>query len=385
MKYRCSAIALLFVAFLLSSCVSPPSDTRSAEEIFSAMSIEEKVAQLFVICPEQLDKAFTPEDAQLPYDARRVRLSVEMKKTLKDYPVGGFIFFGKNIENKAQLKKLTSDLSKACAISPILAVDEEGGRVARLAKTELLGIENLEPMEAIGEAGDVGEAWNAGAYIGGYLREYGFTMDFAPVADVNTNPQNIVIGSRSFGSEPVLVSQMDAAFLAGLHSQGIKGCLKHFPGHGDTKGDTHDDYVAVTKTWEEILDCELVPFRENFVRADSVMVAHVTFTDVDSSYPASLSKSLITEKLRGELGYDGIVLTDALNMGAIEKNYGSAEAALLAFEAGNDILLMPYHFFDAYDGVLKAVNSGRISEERLNESVMRILHLKGYEQSFSER
>ena len=376
-----SVLILIVAAFALLAigCASTTKrgNTAIAPEILSAMTTEEKVAQLFIITPDQLDLSLPSEEALNPRAAGHTSLTAEMKKTLRSYHVGGFIIFAKNIKNQEQLKKLTADLSKTCSFSPIISVDEEGGRVARLARTQELGIENVGAMGEIGSAGNTQKAQEAGAYIGGYLRQYGFTMDFAPVADVNTNPENIVIGDRSFGSEPQLVSDMDGAFLAGLHKMGIKGCLKHFPGHGDTKGDTHADYVAVTKTWEEILDCELVPFKNNFPAADSVMVAHVTFTDVDDEYPASLSKKLIGEKLRGELGYDGIVLTDALNMGAIEKNYGSAEASILAFEAGNDILLMPKDFEAAYNAVLEAVQTGRISTERLNQSVLRILKFKG--------
>lgn len=365
------------VAFGGVSCASVPivPDERTATDMLLDMTLEEKVAQLFVISPEQLNTSLT--EKRHSASKKTTKLTAAMKQTLRDYPVGGFILFGNNIKSKRQLKKLTRDLAAASGVAPIIAVDEEGGRVARLANTSSLGIKNVGAMENIGKTLDTENARAAGAYIGSYLREYGFTLDFAPVADVNTNPDNIVIGARSFGSDPALVAAMDGAFLEGLHTAGIKGCLKHFPGHGDTSGDTHEDYVSVTKTWDAILDAELVPFRENFSKTDCVMVAHVTFTDVDDTYPASLSKTLITEKLRGELGYDGIVLTDALNMGAIKKNYGSAEGSIRAFEAGNDILLMPQHFTEAYDGVLEAVKTGRISEERLNESVLRILRFKG--------
>ena len=305
-------------------------------------------------------------------------MTSEMKENLKKYPVGGFLLFQKNIESESQLKKFNENLKKACAISPIIAVDEEGGRVARLARTESLGIKNVGAMEEIGKTGDTQKAQEAGAYIGSYLDEYGFTFDFAPVADVNSNPQNTVIGDRAFGSEPNEVAKMVGAFLDGLHSSKIKGCIKHFPGHGDTKDDPHKSFVSVEKTWDELNECELIPFKENFSKADSVMIAHISLTNVTSDgLPASLSKELI-DKLRGELGYDGVVLTDALNMGAIKTYYDSAYAAILAFEAGNDILLMPQDFEKAYDGVLSAVKNGRISEKRLNESVMRILKLKGF-------
>ncbi len=369
---------ILALGITACSSMKQVEDNRRAEEVLASMTTKEKIAQLFVLRIEQLDLTITPEQAHAAYDNGRKSFSRQMKSTFSAYPVGGFCIFGKNIKSKSQLKKLNHSINSLSPVRPIIAIDEEGGRVARLAKTESLEINNVGPMEDVGKTGEVEKAFEAGAYIGSYLHEYGFTIDFAPVADVNTNPDNIVIGNRSFGSDPHLVAKMDSAFLSGLHSSGMKGCLKHFPGHGDTAQDTHADYVGVTKNWQEIVDCELIPFKENFHSADCVMVAHVSFTNVDKDYPASLSKKLISEKLRGELGYKGIILTDALDMGAIEKNYGSAEAAVLAFEAGNDILLMPKDFIQAYKGMLEAVNSGRISMERLDESVLRILSLKGY-------
>lgn len=369
-----ACISLALSAIMLSACASSATvyprekkyDFSDARTILSQMSLEEKVAQLFVIVPEQIDsKSVT-------------KTSRAFSKKLSAYPVGGFILFASHIENPRQLRKFTASLKKASLIPPVIAVDEEGGRVARLGRHENFFLPKFGNMASVGRTGNPDNARGAGQIIGSYLASYGFTMDFAPVADVNTNPRNVVIGDRAFGSEPRLVAEMDEAFLSGLHSAGIKGCIKHFPGHGDTKGDTHAEYVAVTKTWDEIKGCELVPFTENFQNTDSVMVAHVTFVDVDSEYPASLSKKLITGKLRGELGYKGIVLTDALNMGAIEKNYGSGEASVLAFEAGNDILLMPENFPEAYKAVLEAVKSGRITQNRLDESVLRILSLKGY-------
>ena len=369
-----SAFCLVLLSLVFSACSSTTKlaeskkqyDLRDAETILSQMSLEEKVAQLFVIIPEELDQKALH------------KVSSKFVKNLAKYPVGGFILFARHIENPRQLRNFTEALKEVSPIPPIIAVDEEGGRVARLARHEEFFLPKFANMDSVGKSGDVENARGAGQIIGSYLYSFGFNMDFAPVADVNTNPENIVIGARAFGSDPYLVSKMDAAFLSGLHSTGVKGCIKHFPGHGDTKGDTHAEYVAVTKTWDEIKKVELIPFIENFKNADCVMVAHVTFMDVDSEYPASLSKKLISEKLRGELGYDGLVLTDALDMGAIEKNYGSGEASLLAFEAGNDILLMPQNFNEAYEGMISAVKSGRISEERLNESVLRILRLKGF-------
>ncbi len=328
------------------------------------------MAQLFIITPEQLVSGVIHGAQTEPNSA--------LAKAAEKYPVAGFILFARNIKNPAQTRTFTKSLSSLTPIPAILAIDEEGGRVARLARNENFFLPKFKSMGAVGKSGNIENARGAGQIIGSYLSTFGFTVDFAPDVDVNTNPENIVIGDRAFGENPQLVADMAGAFLNGLHSTGVKGCIKHFPGHGDTKGDTHAEYVAVTKNWEELKTCELIPFKQNFGLTDCIMIAHVTCTALDSVYPASLSRKLITDKLRGEMGYKGLILSDALDMGAIEKNYGSGEASVLAFEAGNDIILMPKDFHAGYEAVLEAVRSGRISEERLNESVIRILQLKGY-------
>lgn len=373
-----TAASFLAVA-LLAGCASTPRANPSkkreikltnAAHILSQMTTEEKVAQLFIITPEQLVSGEIHGAQTEPNSA--------LSKSAEKYPVAGFILFARNIKNPAQTRALTKSLSSLTPIPAILAIDEEGGRVARLARNENFFLPKFKSMGTVGKTGNIENARGAGQIIGSYLSTFGFTVDFAPDVDVNTNPENIVIGDRAFGENPQIVADMAGAFLSGLHSTGVKGCIKHFPGHGDTKGDTHAEYVAVTKSWEELKSCELIPFKQNFSVTDSVMIAHVTCTAIDTDYPASLSKKLITDKLRGELGYKGVVLSDALDMGAIEKNYGSGEASVLAFEAGNDIILMPKDFHAGYEAVLEAVRSGRISKERLNESVLRILQLKGY-------
>ena len=374
MKKIAFTLSLLMLSFLIFACASSPSvydsrlekfQTATAEEILSQMTTEEKIAQLFVICPEQLE----PKSLK--------KASRKFSSLLQKYPVGGFIFFGRNLENPAQTRAFLSELRDKSLLPPILSIDEEGGRVARLARSENFFLPKFRNMDSVGRTKATENARGAGQIIGSYLATFGFNLDFAPVVDVNTNPDNIVIGDRAFGSEPESVSDMAGAFLSGLHSTGVKGCIKHFPGHGDTKGDTHLDYVAVTKDWEELKKCELIPFVKNISSADCVMVAHVTCSKIDSSFPASLSKILITEKLRGELGYQGLILTDSLRMKAISKNYGSDQACVLAFEAGNDILLMPANFYESYEAMLEAVRSGRISMARLDESLLRILHFKG--------
>lgn len=377
-------ILISSVLFFFTACatlktdIENSSDTKiikKAEQLLSEMTLEEKVGQLFVIQPDQLDLKFGNVKVYKYWKS----LPSSQKKNLKKYPVGGFIIFGMNIKSEKQLKALNAQLKAACKITPFMAVDEEGGRVARLGNTKALGLKRLPSMEDIGATGDVKKAYQAGEYIGSYLSEYGFNWDYAPVTDVNTNPENRVIGNRAFGSDPKLVADMANAYLEGLHVYNVMGCIKHFPGHGDTKDDTHEDFVYVAKNWEELKKCELIPFVNTFKNADSVMIAHVTVPAVSGEeVPASLSKEMITGKLRNELGYKGLILTDALGMGAIKKHYGSANAAIMAFNAGNDVILMPADFYNAWDGMVAAAKDGRISEKRLNESVLKILKMKGY-------
>lgn len=233
-------------------------------------------------------------------------------------------------------------------------------------------------MQKIGKSGKASKAKDVGYTIGKYLKKYEFNLDFAPVADINTNKKNIVIGKRAFGSTPSLVSKMVDAEIKGFHKAKIMACVKHFPGHGDTKGDTHTGYVSIKKNWNALKKCEIVPFKKAFSSAtDMVMVAHITANKVSKDkLPASLSYNMITKKLRKELKYNGVVITDSMEMGAVADNYTSAESAVMAIKAGADIVLMPYDFKAAYNAVLKAVKSGKISEKRLNESVLRILKLK---------
>ncbi len=373
------AFTLLFVGCKSAHFQRSLSDDVSAEEILAGLSLNEKIGQLFVISPDQLDLEISLNDVMSVKSVPHTFMSFQMEKTYSDYPAGGFILFAKNIKNPRQLKNFTRQINSVSKVRPIISIDEEGGRVVRIAKNNRFPVINVGPMQDIGKTGDIDYARRVGEYIGSYLSEYGFTMNFAPVADVNTNPENIVIGDRAFGSEPEKVSEMVGAFLQGLHSKGIAGCIKHFPGHGDTKDDTHADYVEVRKSWAELQNCELIPFKNNLKLVDSVMLAHVTLSALGpDSLPCSLSKNVVTGKLRKEMGFDGLILTDSLAMGAIEKNYGSEKAAILAIEAGNDILLMPYDYKAAYKAVVDAVITGKIPEERINESVLRILRFKGY-------
>lgn len=348
------------------------------EKILKSMTIEEKVGQLFIVRPETLDPKYTKKQAGNTKKYAVTKINKNITKSLKKYKVGGIVMFAKNIKNPKQITKLNKDLQKNAKRKLFICVDEEGGSVARIANNKNFKVKKYPDMQKIGKSGKASKAKDVGYTIGKYLKKYEFNLDFAPVADINTNKKNIVIGKRAFGSTPSLVSKMVDAEIKGFHKAKIMACVKHFPGHGDTKGDTHTGYVSIKKNWNALKKCEIVPFKKAFSSAtDMVMVAHITANKVSKDkLPASLSYNMITKKLRKELKYNGVVITDSMEMGAVADNYTSAESAVMAIKAGADIVLMPYDFKAAYNAVLKAVKSGKISEKRLNESVLRILKLK---------
>lgn len=348
------------------------------EKILKSMTLEEKVGQLFIVRPETLDPKYTKKQAGNTKKYAVTKINKNITKSLKKYKVGGIVMFAKNIKNPKQITKLNKDLQKNAKRKLFICVDEEGGSVARIANNKNFKVKKYPDMQKIGKSGKASKAKDVGYTIGKYLKKYEFNLDFAPVADINTNKKNIVIGKRAFGSTPSLVSKMVDAEIKGFHKAKIMACVKHFPGHGDTKGDTHTGYVSIKKNWNALKKCEIVPFKKAFSSAtDMVMVAHITANKVSKDkLPASLSYNMITKKLRKELKYNGVVITDSMEMGAVADNYTSAESAVMAIKAGADIVLMPYDFKAAYNAVLKAVKSGKISEKRLNESVLRILKLK---------
>lgn len=335
-----------------------------ADSCIAEMSLENKVAGLFMITPESLTGVDTV-----------IQAGDTTKQKLSEYPVGGLIYFSKNIKSADQLKEML-DATRNTMIYPVfLAVDEEGGSVSRVAGAGLA--DDVGDMSEIGSTCDPEKAKETGTTIGAYLSQLGFNVDFAPVADV-VSVENSVIGSRSFGSDPNVVGTMVAAEVQGLQESGVSACLKHFPGIGDATTDPHDEKTVSEKTLEDMQQTDLPAFQAGIdAGADFVMVSHMSLSNiVGDDTPCSLSGTVINDLLRNQLGYDGIVITDALDMSAITDSYSSAEAAVKAIEAGADMLLMPENFEEAYQGVLEAVQNGTISEERINESLKRIYRVK---------
>lgn len=359
---------------------STASPSAAPAGLLGEMTLREKVGQLFLVRPDALDPALSQQTIDDADVSGVTEVSETMAAFLEEYPVGGVVLFGKNITDEVQLRGLIAGLQRSSPVPLLIGIDEEGGVVARLANSPGFGLPQYESAAAVGAQGtDAVRAMSA--EIGTYLAGYGINLDFAPVADVNTNPDNPVIGTRAFSSDPQEAADCVNAAVEGFSRAGVLCCLKHFPGHGDTAGDSHDGTVYTEKTMEELRACEFLPF-EAGIRAGAplVMVGHIAAPNAvegeESDLPATFSRVLITDVLRDELGFAGVVLTDSLAMGAITETYTPGEAAVLALQAGADLLLMPAGLAQAYDGVLAAVEDGRLTEECIDESVARILALK---------
>ena len=379
MKRRTIVIALALALMISMIPVCGTSSTgrayadeeKTAEEILAGMSLEDKVGQMFMASPDAVKNG----------GGSITKLTGPMKKKLRYYNLGGLIMFDRHIKSPSQIKAFNSALTKASydysGLPMLIAVDEEGGSVTRIAHNSKFKVTKFKTMKAIGKTGKTSKAKLVGKTIGTYLKKYGFTVDFAPVADTLTDPKNKVIGNRSFGTKPSLVSKMVSAEIDGFHTAGIMVTLKHYPGHGGTRTDTHTQTVKLTKSWSKLKKSDLVPFINNLKKTDLVMASHIRCTGVSKkAAPASLSKLMIQKKLRNELGYDGVVITDSMGMKAISGKYGPAKASVMAIKAGCDIVLCPSSLSKAYSGVLKAVRSGEIPESRIDESVLRIIKLK---------
>ncbi len=378
MTFAIGAIALL-AACGDDSSSAPDSSASSETSVLDIkkMSLREKVGQMFFVRPEALDTTIHWTEYQDLPDYKLQQVNKTMRDVSKDYPVGGMILYAHNIVDEAQLGEFIAEI-RTLNGSPLLAIDEEGGRIARIANNENFDVPKYESMAAIAESGDPSEAYKAAFTIGSYVKKYGFDIDYAPVADVNTNPENIVIGARAFSDDPETAAEFVVSYLNGLDSAGVVGTLKHFPGHGDVKTDTHSGYAETNKTWEEMLECEMIPFKAGIeAGAQMIMTAHIAAPKVTGDdLPATLSSVILQDKLRGELGFKGIIVTDAMDMGAITTQFGNAEAAIKSIQAGVDVVLCSKDFTQVFDAVVNAVEKGNIKETRIDESVKRILELK---------
>lgn len=338
-----------------------------AQALLESMTLEEKVYQMFMVSPEQL----TGTD---PYEYE-TEFNDVTRAAIEAHPVGGVIFFGGNIADPAQIEAFISSYQEASSMGLFIGIDEEGGNITRIASNPAFEVEEFSPMRFI-ESDD--EAYHAGNTIGSYLKDYGFNVDFAPVTDVDSNPDNTVIGDRAFSDDPQVVASRVSECIRGFHDSGMICTMKHFPGHGDTVADTHFEAASIDRSMDEIRACELIPFISGIdAGADFIMAAHITTPQADpEGLPASLSHYWLTDILRYELGFEGIIITDSMIMQAVTDEYSSSQAAVAAVYAGNDIILMPEDLEEAAQGVIAAVDGGVIPEDRIDSSVLRIIDKK---------
>ena len=341
---------------------------QKLDEIVNAgievMPLEDKVAGLFIVTPEAITGVSTA-----------IKAGDGTKKALSDYAVGGIVYFSKNIRSQEQLQEMVSNTKLYSNYPLFIAVDEEGGSVSRLAEAGL-GTK-VDTAQELAQSGDVNNAYLAGDTIGQYLADYGFNLDFAPVADLD-NVEKSVIGNRSFGADAATVSPYVTSMMQGLADHEITACVKHFPGIGSTTQDTHKGLASTDRTAEEFRASEFVVFQAAIdAGADMIMVSHMSAPALaGDGTPCSLSEAVVTNILRNELGFKGVIITDALNMSAISEYYSADEAAVMALRAGCDMLLMPEDFEKAYNGVLQAVRDGVIAEERIDDALRRIYRIK---------
>ena len=340
-------------------------EEQSVQDMLGGMTLEEKLCQLFFVTPEALSGGTAVCEADEALYAG-----------LAAYPVGGVILFGDNIAGREQVTALLSGMQGASRIPLLLGVDEEGGLVSRLSGAGIT--QRYDPMAVYGAEGATDRVEEIGGELAAALRSVGFTVDFAPVADIVTNPNNTEIGSRSFSSDPAVASEMVRAMVRGLQNGGCGACLKHFPGMGSTETDSHYGTSISPRTLDELRQSELLPFAAGIDEGvGMVMVSHMSLPNaLGDDTPCDLSPEIVTGLLREELGFNDVVITDSHAMASISARYGAGEAALLAIQAGCDIVLMPSDLDAAVTALLHAVNNGELTEARIDESVTRILTLK---------
>ncbi|MFJ7408209.1 MULTISPECIES: beta-N-acetylhexosaminidase [unclassified Lysinibacillus] len=335
-------------------------ENQSISEVISKMSLEDKIGQMILA------------------GVSGTTMDANAKQLINQLHVGGIILYKYNFDTPAQTIKLVNQLKakNSSNLPLILGVDQEGGRVTRLPGE----LENFPPNKQIGQVNNPDFSYKVGKLLGHELKEFGLNLDFAPVLDINSNPNNPVIGDRSFGNNPEIVSKLGIQTMKGIQSQNVITTIKHFPGHGDTSVDSHLDIPIVNKSLNQLKELELIPFERAINQgADVVMVAHILLPQLDKTNPGTMSKAVMTNLLRKQLGFTGVIMTDDMTMGAITGHFDIGKASVESVKAGSDIILVGHD----YNNVVKiisslkdAVKNGEISEQKLNESIERIIQLK---------
>lgn len=338
-----------------------PNEKEKLDILIEKMSLEEKIGQMI----------FGGIDG--------TSYSDEAKSLISDYHVGGIILFKNNLETTEKAVELLNQLKRSNQEKDIplfLGVDQEGGRVERLPDEVI----SLPTNKIIGERNDEQFSYEIGSVLGKQLNAYGFNLNFAPVLDVNSNPQNPVIGDRSFSNDPEVVGKLGVKTMQGMQAEHIVTAVKHFPGHGDTSVDSHFELPTVEKSLAEIEEMELIPFKQAIkAGVDIVMTSHILLPKIDPDHPASMSKEIITGILRERLDYDGVVVSDDMTMHAITNHFDIGEAAIEAISAGTDLVIVAHGHetvIHVIESLKQAVADGKLKEQRIDESVRRLITLK---------
>ena len=351
----------------VTDVVSENNDARDlafVNQILDQMSLEEKIGQLFTV-------HYWTDAA-----SNNLVLSQTIKNELAQYHFGNFILFAYNAATPQGLLNLTRNLQRealtANSVPAFISIDQEGGMVSNATR----GLTHFPGQMAVAATQNPQYAYQIGSMMGQELRDFGIHVNFSPVLDVNNNIDNPIIGVRSYGDDPATVAEFGIEMFKGLQSSGVVGTAKHFPGHGDTNIDSHLGLPIIKHDMERLYEIELYPFIEAInAGIDSIMTTHIIFEALDAEHPATLSKTVLTDLLRIELGFNGLIVTDAMNMAAITNYYGTGQAAVLALQAGVDMLTYAggSDQVSAYNAVLQAVHNEDISIERIEQSVRRVL------------
>ncbi|MCY7778735.1 glycoside hydrolase family 3 protein [Bacillus haynesii] len=389
---QCALIALLLSSLALQPAAREAEAKQQPEQhlkqMVSSMSLEEKIGQMLMPDFRNWKKKGESSAKGL------TEMNDEVAGIIQKYRLGGVILFAENVTGTEQTVRLTDGLQKASPDIPLfITIDQEGGIVTRLESGT-----NLPGNMAVGASSSSKNAFRSGKIIGKELASLGINVNFSPVLDVNNNPDNPVIGVRSFSSKPELTSKLGIQMMKGLQDEQMIATAKHFPGHGDTAVDSHYGLPLVSHDEKRLRSVELAPFQKAIAAGiDMIMTAHVQFPAFDDTtykskkdgedimVPATLSKKVMTDLLRKDLGFKGVVVTDALNMKAVSDNFGQEEAVVMAVKAGVDIALMPAQVTSleteknlarVFEALLTAVKKGDIPIEQIDHSVERILRLK---------
>lgn len=380
MKRKIYLVTLIAIIMLLSSCkdrkkeIEEEDNIQQEEEkieenyeideikgIVKNMNLDEKIGQLFI------------------FGLNGTTVDDHIVEMIIKKHIGGFILFKYNIQDEEQTVQLLNSLKKTNISNDIplfLSIDEEGGRVSRLPNSFL----KLPPSKKIGDINDRRIAFEYGRILGKRIKSLGFNLDFAPVLDINSNPNNPVIGDRAFGSTIDIVVNNGLEVMEGINAENIISIVKHFPGHGDTKEDSHINLPIVEKDIKQLEELELVPFIDGIAKGvDGIMVGHILFPKLDNDNPATISKEIINNLLREKLYYNGVIISDDMTMGAIIKNYTIEEASVKFLQAGGDILLICHGYenqINVLNRIKEEIVQGNITEEEIDEKVYRIIKLK---------